>query len=49
MGRMSAYTGQPVKWDWVLNKSQLDLTPKQYQLGDAPLPPVAMPGETELI
>jgi myo-inositol 2-dehydrogenase / D-chiro-inositol 1-dehydrogenase len=49
MGRMSAYTGQPVKWDWVLNKSKLDLTPKDYKLGDMPIAPVAMPGETELI
>jgi myo-inositol 2-dehydrogenase / D-chiro-inositol 1-dehydrogenase len=48
MGRMSAYTGQPVKWDWALNKSKLDLTPKEYKLGDAPVPAVAMPGETEL-
>jgi predicted dehydrogenase len=49
MGRISAYTGQPVKWDWILNKSQLDLSPKAYQLGDAPSHPVAMPGETDLI
>lgn len=49
MGRMSAYTGQPVKWDWILNKSQLNLTPKSYQLGPAAVDPVAMPGQTDLI
>lgn len=27
MGRMSAYTGQAVKWDWAMNASKLDLPP----------------------
>ena len=27
MGRMSAYTGRALSWDWVMNASKLDLTP----------------------
>jgi len=49
MGRMSAYTGQPVSWDFAMNESQLDLSPKEYKLGDFPASPVAMPGKTELL
>jgi myo-inositol 2-dehydrogenase / D-chiro-inositol 1-dehydrogenase len=40
MGRMSAYTGKSVRWEWVLRESELDLTPKEfkdgYKLGPAP-------------
>jgi myo-inositol 2-dehydrogenase / D-chiro-inositol 1-dehydrogenase len=49
MGRMSAYTGQEVTWDWVLNKSNLDLSPSKYELGPFPMPPVADPGVTPLV
>jgi predicted dehydrogenase len=49
MGRMSAYTGRELKWDWVMNKSKLDLTPPKYEMGDLPVPTVAIPGKTELI
>jgi predicted dehydrogenase len=49
MGRMSAYTGRALKWDWALNASKLDLTPPAYQLGTLPMPPVAVPGKTALI
>jgi hypothetical protein len=49
MGRMSAYSGQEVTWDFVANKSQLDLSPAKYEFGDLPVPPVAMPGQTKLI
>lgn len=49
MGRMSAYTGRALKWDWALNASKLDLTPPAYQFGDLPMPPVAVPGQTQLI
>jgi myo-inositol 2-dehydrogenase/D-chiro-inositol 1-dehydrogenase len=49
IGRMSAYSGQPVRFDWALNESQLDLTPKEYKFGEVPIPSVAMPGKTELI
>jgi predicted dehydrogenase len=49
MGRLSAYTGQPVTWNWALKESRLDLTPAEYKFGPWPTPPVAMPGKTELI
>ncbi len=47
MGRMSAYSGKEVSWDFVLNTSQLDTFPQDLS---APLPvaPVAMPGKTKL-
>jgi len=46
MGRMSAYTGRALKWDWAMNASKLDLTPSKYQMG---IEPVAVPGKTKLI
>lgn len=50
MGRMSAYTGQVVQWDWAMNKSRLDLWPKaELKFGPYPVPPVAVPGETKLL
>lgn len=49
MGRMSAYTGQKVTWDWVLNKSKLDLRPEKYELGDLPVRPLPVPGKTPLV
>ncbi len=49
MGRLSAYTGRELKWDWALQASQLDLSPEVMYFGDAPERPVAIPGETELI
>jgi len=50
MGRMSAYTGRALKWDWAMNASKLDLSPPAYDFGvDFPARPVAVPGETQLI
>jgi predicted dehydrogenase len=49
MGRMSAYTGRALKWDWVMNASQLDLSPERYEMGDLPVRPIAVPGQTELV
>jgi len=49
MGRMSAYTGRALKWDWVMNVSKLDLTPPAYEMGDLPVKPVAVPGKTKLL
>jgi len=49
MGRMSAYTGRELKWDWVMNASKLDLMPKKLEFGDLPVRPVAVPGQTPLI
>jgi len=49
MGRMSAYTGRALKWDWAMNASKLDLRPAKYEFGDLPARPVAVPGKTKLI
>jgi len=49
MGRMSAYTGRALKWDWAMKASKLDLTPPAYEFGDLPMPPVAIPGKTQLV
>jgi predicted dehydrogenase len=53
MGRMSAYTGKAVKWEWVLRESELDLTPKEcrdgFRLGPAPAPAAVPRGNEELV
>ncbi len=54
MGRMAAYTGQAVTWDFVLKESELDLTPNEikargYQLGPAPRVPPPASGREPLI
>jgi predicted dehydrogenase len=49
MGRMSAYTGRAISWDWAMNASQLDLTPKAMVFGPNPVDPPAVPGTTPLI
>ena len=49
MGRMSAYTGRAVNFDWVVKSSKLDLTPAKYEFGVLPVPKAAVPGVTELI
>jgi predicted dehydrogenase len=49
IGRMSAYTGRAINWDWAMNSSVLDLTPKNFEFGPNPVDPVAIPGFTQLI
>ena len=50
MGRMAAYTGKKVTWDFVSNESELDLFPKDLQWdGSRPEPSYAIPGKTKLI
>jgi len=49
MGRMSAYTGRALKWEWAMNASKLDLRPPKYEFGDLPERPVAIPGKTKLV
>jgi predicted dehydrogenase len=49
MGRMSAYTGRALNWDWAMKSSQLDLTPPKYEFGDLPVRPIAVPGKTKLV
>jgi hypothetical protein len=48
MGRMSAYTGRAMSWDWVMNASKLDLTPPHLEFKALPPLEVAVPGRTEL-
>ena len=50
MGRMSAYTGKKVSWDFALNQSKLDTMPKNITKDTAP-PPIDIPepGKTKLI
>jgi len=49
IGRMSAYTGQALNWDWVMKTSKLDLSPPTYDFGDLPVRPAAVPGTTKLV
>ncbi|MDF1861910.1 MAG: Gfo/Idh/MocA family oxidoreductase, partial [Verrucomicrobiales bacterium] len=48
MGRLAGYTGKTVTWEQAWN-SQEDLRPEKYEFGDLEVPPVAIPGETELV
>jgi myo-inositol 2-dehydrogenase / D-chiro-inositol 1-dehydrogenase len=47
MAREAAYTGLEVTFDEVLNSGQ-DLTPKHWEFGPMPFPPVPVPGVTKL-
>lgn len=50
LGRVAAYTGQRVTWDFLTTQSQLDLFPKDLTWGgDLPNPEYAIPGKTKLI
>lgn len=48
-GRMSAYTGREISWNWLLNGSKLDIFPKQCAPGAGHFPNVPIPGAVELI
>jgi len=48
MGRQAGYTGKTVTWHEAMNSKE-DLRPAKYEFGNMPLPPVAIPGETNLI
>ena len=49
MGRMSAYTGRAMSWEWAMTSSKLDLTPVCYEFGPNLVDPVAVPGTTPLV
>ena len=49
MGRISAYTGKSVSWDWVMKASKLDLTPPHFEWKALPPLEVAIPGKTQLV
>ncbi len=48
MGRMSAYTGKLVTWDFALG-STLDITPTDWSFADHRVDGVAVPGRTPLV
>jgi myo-inositol 2-dehydrogenase / D-chiro-inositol 1-dehydrogenase len=48
MGRLAAYTGQQVTWDFMTNKSTLDLFPKELSDKLPPSAGFAIPGVTKL-
>jgi len=47
MGRESAYSGQFVEWDQILNSNK-HLGPEKYEFGALPFPEVAIPGQYQL-
>ncbi len=49
LGRVSAYTGREVSYQWLLGASKLDLTPPAYAWGAAPAVEIAVPGVTPLV
>ena len=49
IGRMSAYTGRLISWEWAMNTSRLDLSPAKYEFGPNPVDAPAIPGVTELV
>jgi len=49
IGRMSAYTGRLISWDWAMNTSKLDLSPARYEFGPNPVDAPAIPGVTDLV
>jgi myo-inositol 2-dehydrogenase/D-chiro-inositol 1-dehydrogenase len=50
MGRLAAYTGQRVTWDFLTKESTLDLFPKDLAWGGSlPAPGHAVPGRTKLV
>jgi hypothetical protein len=54
MGRMSAYSGKTVGWEFAREKSELDLTPKEIKEGggkpgSVPIIPSPAKGNEELI
>lgn len=54
IGRISAYTGQPIRYAWALTDSELDLTPSEikrdgYRLGPAPKVPPPSLGNEEVV
>ncbi|MFM8708138.1 MAG: Gfo/Idh/MocA family protein, partial [Planctomycetia bacterium] len=50
LGRVAAYTGQKVTWDFLTKESKLDLFPKNLSMdASLPAPQHAIPGRTKLV
>jgi predicted dehydrogenase len=48
-GRMAAYTGREIKWQWLMEGSKLDIFPKNPAPGPGIFTPVPIPGKVELV
>jgi hypothetical protein len=48
-GRMSAYTGREISWNWLLNTSKLSIFPKDPKAGPGIFGDVPVPGKVELV
>ena len=48
-GRMAAYTGREIKWQWLMEGSKLDIFPKNPGPGPGLFTPVPIPGKVDLI
>jgi hypothetical protein len=48
LGREAAYSGREISWDELM-KSNQDFSLAKYELGDMPMPPVAMPGKYKFV
>lgn len=50
LGRLAAYTGKKVTWDFLTKESKLDTFPKDLKIdGALPAPSFAIPGKTPLV
>ncbi len=45
-GRIACYTGRTISWDWLLNKSKLDLVPRDLKPGKGVFHPIATGRDT---
>lgn len=48
-GRISAYTGREISWNWLMNGSKLDIFPKECVAGAGVYGAVPVPGQVELV
>ena len=48
-GRMSAYTGREISWNWLLNSSKLSIFPQDPKAGPGIFGEVPIPGKVELL
>lgn len=50
IGRMAAYTGKRVTWEFAVNESKLDMFPEELKWdGEMANPPFAVPGQEKLV
>jgi hypothetical protein len=49
MGRIAAYTGKEVTWDFVMNESKLNYVKEDLKPGPCAVDPAPVPGKTPLV